>query len=112
MDHGKTGINQYDYFLNTVNNAFKIKDIDGDGKIDHLIPSGIIWMQGESDGLLQEAAIHYYEHLTDLIDLIRKAFHTEDMPIVIGKISDSGNSKNGKVWRIDPRCTREIHCKR
>jgi hypothetical protein len=97
---GKKGINQYDHFLSTLKNAFRIKDIDGDGKEDHLIPSGIIWMQGESDAAFNEAlANRYYANLKRLMDLIRAAFHTDDLPVVIGKISDSWNDKkDGKVW--------------
>ena len=41
--------NHYDNALSTINNAFEIKDINGDGRLDKLIPHGIIWMQGESD---------------------------------------------------------------
>ena len=99
---GKTGINQYDHFLATVRNAMAVRDIDGDGEDDRLIPMGILWMQGESDAALTEAiALRYYAHLTRLMNLIRAAFHTDDLPVIIGKISDSGNDKqekDGKVW--------------
>ncbi len=33
------------------------------------------------------------------MDLIRAAFRTDDLPIVIGRISDSGNADDGKVWK-------------
>ena len=46
---GVNGINQYDHFLATVRNAFEDTDIDNDGVPDRLVPSGIVWMQGESD---------------------------------------------------------------
>ena len=42
-------INHLDNALSTINNAFDVADIDGNGRLDRLIPSGIIWMQGESD---------------------------------------------------------------
>jgi hypothetical protein len=98
---GGKGINQYDYFLKTVNNAMAIKDINGDGIEDVLIPSGIIWMQGESDADKTEAiAYQYYSNLKRLTDLMRATFRNNDLPIVIGKISDSGDIEGGKVWRF------------
>jgi hypothetical protein len=97
--YGKTGINQYDHFLKTLNNAFKNHDIDGNGRIDKLIPSGILWMQGESDAKNEQVAKRYYNNLKQLMGLIRAAFRTDDLPIVIGKISDSWNNKNKKVWK-------------
>ncbi len=97
---GKTGINQYDHFLATVRNAMAIKDIDGNGREDILVPSGIIWMQGESDAIIDEAvANRYYANLKRLMDLIRAAFRTDDLPVVVGKISDSWNNNQGKVWK-------------
>jgi len=32
------------------------------------------------------------------MDLIRAALRVDDLPVVIGKISDSNNNKNGKIW--------------
>ena len=96
---GRTGINQYDHFLATVRNATAVKDIDGNGKEDILVPSGIVWMQGESDATIDEVvANRYYANLKRLMDLIRAAFLTDDLPVVIGKISDSWNNDQGKVW--------------
>jgi hypothetical protein len=96
---GTNGINQYDHFLATVQNAMRAKDIDGDKQPDYLIPSGIIWMQGESDAAhTEEMAGRYYANLKRLMDLIRAAFLTDDLPVVIGKISDSWNDADGKVW--------------
>jgi hypothetical protein len=93
------GINQYDYFLKTVNNAMAMKDINGDGVEDILIPSGIIWMQGESDADKSELiANQYYSNLKRLMELMRAAFRNNDLPIVIGKISDSGDDVDGKIW--------------
>lgn len=95
----KNGINQYDHFLTTLNNSLSVSDIDNDGYPERLIPSGIIWMQGESDAYFsEEIAGRYYDNLKRLMDLIRAALRTDDLPVVIGKISDSWNDKDGKVW--------------
>lgn len=96
---GETGLNQYDYFLKTVDGAMQAIDIDGNGVPEQLIPSGIIWMQGESDAKNEKVALRYYENLKRLMELIRAAFRVNDLPIVIGKISDSGAKNNGKVWK-------------
>lgn len=96
---GKTGQNQYDYFLATIRNALEIKDIDEDGAEDILIPSGILWMQGESDAATEEIARRYYSNLKRLMDLIRAAMLQDDLPVAIGKISDSwDDDADGKVW--------------
>jgi hypothetical protein len=97
---GSTGINQYDHFLLTVRTAMNTADIDGDGRTDILVPAGIVWMQGESDAsFTEEIALRYYLNLKRLMDLIRASFHSDDLPVVIGKISDSWNdSEDGKVW--------------
>ena len=97
---GVKGINQYDHFLKTVKMAYYNTDINNDGTKDYLIPSGIIWMQGESDAALTEKiANRYFKNLKKLMCLIRKAFNKDDIPIVIGKISDSWNNANGKVYK-------------
>lgn len=92
------GINQYDHCLATIDNAFRTKDINGDGIEDYLLPTGIIWMQGESDGNNEAVALRYYSNLKRLMELIRASLHDGDLPIVLGKISDSWNDKDGKVW--------------
>jgi hypothetical protein len=97
--HGKNGINQYDNFLITVKNALAETDIDGNGKKDEIIPSGILWMQGEGDaGYSEEIAGNYYGHLKILMNQMRAVLMTDDLPVVIGKISDSGKNKEGRVW--------------
>jgi len=98
--HGSTGMNQYDFFLRTVRQAMGSRDVNGDGRTDILVPAGIVWMQGESDAsYTEEIAGAYYANLKRLMDLIRAAFHTDDLPVVIGKISDSWNDKvDSKVW--------------
>lgn len=95
----KRGINQYTHFLRSVSQALAIKDIDKDGRLDYLEPSGIVWMQGETDAFHNKPAQRYKNNLTELMQLIRVAFHNNAMPIVIGKISDSGQHRRGKVWK-------------
>jgi len=96
---GRHGINQYDHFLATVGHALADEDINGDGRKDCLIPQGIIWMQGESDAAFTEKiARRYYGHLKRLMGLMRATLRRDDLPVVIGKISDSWNDKDGKVW--------------
>jgi beta-glucosidase len=96
------GINQYDHFLAALRNAMSAGDIDGDGERDRLIPAGIVWMQGESDAFYTEGiARRYQQNLKRLVDLIRAALRTDDLPVAIGRISDSGRDdeeKDGKVW--------------
>jgi hypothetical protein len=97
---GSKGINQYDHFLLTLRSAMGTPDIDGDGNPDILVPAGIIWMQGESDAsYTEEIAGRYYMNLKRLMDLIRASLRMGDLPVVIGKISDSWNDRNdSKVW--------------
>jgi len=96
---GKTGVNQYDHFLNTLLNASSEVDIDADGMPDTLIPQGIIWMQGESDAAHNKRpAKAYLTNLKRLMDLFRASLLVDNLPVVIGKISDSRNNKAGKVW--------------
>jgi len=94
------GINQYDHFLATIVHAAAVRDIDGDGQDDRLIPAGIVWMQGESDAAhTAETAQHYAANLKRLLDLIRAALRRDDLPIAVGRISDSGQDKQDRrVW--------------
>ena len=56
-------------------------------------------MQGESDGAVTaEVATKYRHNLKRLMDLIRAALRDDDLPLAIGRISDSGNDPDGKVW--------------
>ncbi len=93
------GINNYDHFLAAVRHALSVDDIDGDGEEDRLIPAGIIWMQGESDALgSPEVALRYEANLRRLMNLVRAALRHDDLPVVIGRISDSGQDEDGAVW--------------
>ena len=92
------GLNQYDNALKTLRGAFSVSDIDGDGVDDRLIPAGIVWMQGEADAFdSQAAADAYRENLTRLMGLLRAAMRVDDLPVVIGKITDSGMAEDGTV---------------
>lgn len=93
------GINQYDNFLTTLRLAFETSDFDKNGIKDKLIPSGIIWMQGESDALFEKSATNYYDNLKRLLNLFRAALRKNDLPIVIGKISDSENEFGRKTLK-------------
>jgi hypothetical protein len=95
------GINQYDNALATIRAAMYDRDIDDDGIADTLIPSGIIWMQGEADAHHSEASANAYQaNLKRLMDLLRAALHTDDLPVVIGKINRSGQEE-GQMPYID-----------
>ena len=88
--------NHLDNALATINNAFDVADINRDGRLDRLIPSGIIWMQGESDAEhSKEASEAYYGNLKKLINLLRASLRNEKLPVVIGKINDSHMTPNG-----------------
>ncbi len=94
------GINQYDHFLSTVQNGLTNADVDGDGEVDKLHPIGICWMQGESDAVFtEEIANGYQKNLKRLMELIRAAFRKDDLPVAIGRISDSRQDASGKVWK-------------
>lgn len=92
------GINQYDHALKTLRNAFAQTDIDGDGAADRLIPSGIVWMQGEADAYQSQASADQYRaNLERLMNLLRAALRVDDLPVVIGRITDSGMADDGSV---------------
>ena len=93
-----SGLNQYDHFLATLRGAFGQRDIDGDGEADTLVPAGIAWMQGESDAGSKAVAESYLHNLKRLMDLVRAALRVDDLPVVIGRISDSGQDRDGRVW--------------
>ncbi|MBU3021804.1 sialate O-acetylesterase [Aestuariibacter sp. A3R04] len=85
------GRNQYDFALRAIKNAFAARDVDGDGEEDVLTPAGIIWMQGEADAHTSpESANAYLDNLTNLMALFRAALRADDIPVVIGRITDSG----------------------
>ncbi|WP_169303074.1 sialate O-acetylesterase [Thalassotalea mangrovi] len=92
-----TTLNQWDYFNNTVELAMGVKDIDGDGEADTLTPAGIVWMQGEADAYNEAASKVYLQNLTQLMSDITAVFGSEELPIVLGKINDSGKTPETRV---------------
>ncbi len=92
------GINQYDHALATIRNALAWRDIDGDGVTDRLVPAGIVWMQGETDANASpDSAAGYRANLTRMMNLLRAALRVDDLPVVIGKITDSGMDADGAM---------------
>lgn len=93
------GVNQYDHCLATIRHALEKQDIDGDGEVDTLVPAGIVWMQGESDGHELGPSERYAANLDRLMNLFRAALRDDELPVVIGRISDSGQDENdGLMW--------------
>ena len=100
------GSNQYDFALRAIDGALDVDDIDGDGIRDRLVPTGIVWMQGEADAFdSKEAAAVYQDNLRRTMDLIRAALRVDDLPVVIGQITDSGRADDGRVmdWSDEVR---------
>ena len=94
---GKTGGNQFKHYLNTVQNAFQKIDFQ---KNEEVVMNGIIWMQGEGDAsYTEEIAQNYYGHLVTLFKGFRASLRDAEVPVVIGKISDSGKDPSGRVWK-------------
>lgn len=93
-------INQYDHFAQTVKNALSVKDIDGDGEEDKLIPTAIFWLQGESDASVKEEVAHKYKaHLKTLMTKMREAFNSPKLPIVVAQMTDRRLGQENRVWK-------------
>jgi hypothetical protein len=103
-DYAKgNGRNQYDFALAAIGEALRSGDIDGDGAIDRLVPAGIVWMQGEADAYDNlAAATNYSANLARLVALLRAALHRDDLPVVIGRIRDSGDTQETRVMTYSP----------
>jgi hypothetical protein len=98
-----SGINQYDHALATIRNALLQSDIDQDGEPDTLSPAGILWMQGEADAYDNPVAARAYrDNLKRMMDLLRAALRTDDLPVVIGRIVDSGRDDDGLLMDYSP----------
>jgi hypothetical protein len=97
------GINQYDHALATLRNALSHADIDGDGEADTLLPTGIVWMQGEADAYDNPVAARAYRaNLKRMMDLLRAALRADDLPVVLGRIVDSGRDDDGLLMDYSP----------
>lgn len=96
--------NQYDNALTAISHALAQRDVDGDGRLDRLVPAGIIWMQGEADAHDNESAARdYARNLARLVALLRAALHDDDLPVVIGQIKDSGDTPDTRVMKYSPQ---------
>lgn len=96
--------NLYDQALAAITNAMEAGDIDGDGKKDRFEPAGIVWMQGEADAFDNEAASANYDaNLARLMNLFRDALGDTSLPVVIGRIKDSGDTPSTQVMEFSPQ---------
>ena len=94
---GENGGNQFKHYLKTVKNALNKIDFQ---KNEEVIINGIIWMQGEGDArYTEQIAQNYYGHLVTLFKEFRARIRDTDVPVAIGKISDSGKDPSGRVWK-------------
>ena len=89
--------NQYDHLLAALSGAADARDVDGDGAPDRLVPTGIVWMQGEADAIDQGAAARYEANLARTLHLLRAAMRRADLPVVLGRIEDSGSTPQTAV---------------
>lgn len=95
-DPGYEKINQWTHFKHHYRRSTAIDDIDGDGGKEMLKPSGIIWMQGESDAAYsREIAEAYAANLKRVIHRIRQLTGNVTLPVVIGRISGAGRENSG-----------------
>ena len=97
------GLNQWDHFEYHYQRAMQMRDINGDGVDDILIPAGLLWLQGESDAsFTQEIAESYEMNLKYLIQRVRELTGNTQLPVVIARISESNfndDSPEGLVLR-------------
>lgn len=97
------GRNQLDYALTAIQNALAARDIDGDGVEDRLVPAGIVWMQGEADAAGNRASANdYARNLSRLMGILREALGDDELPVVIGRIKDSGDTEETRVMQFSP----------
>jgi hypothetical protein len=80
---------QYNGFTNTA--AAALANLDA-ASIDYEI-AGMLWMQGESDGMNMPHAKAYNKNLTDLIRLVRAEFKSPKMPFVLGRVGKHYDSR-------------------
>lgn len=98
-----TGRNQLDYALSAIEQALAARDIDGDGHQDTLVPAGIVWMQGEADAFdSEDASSNYAANLARVIKQFRAALGDDNLPVVLGRIKDSGDTAQTRVMGFSP----------
>lgn len=96
-----TEINQRDHAFRTIQLAMESADINSDGIRDELTPTGIIWMQGESDALSDQAAAQAYRNnLYELMTEIRQSLGAPALPVVIGQIRSGENAEGETILRF------------
>ena len=74
----------YNNLLTTVNAAMGELSAGYDAEL-----TGMIWMQGESDGLNAAYAAAYEDNLRNFIESVREDFGVEDLPFVLAQISEA-----------------------
>lgn len=97
-DPDVAGINQFDHFAASARLALARQDVNGDGVEDTLVPAGIVWMQGEGDTGSSAVAGRYQANLARLMTRIRATLGDPNLPVVVGRISDSGAAAGAPVW--------------
>jgi hypothetical protein len=75
---------RYTDLLNAVNTAMAELSVGYDAEI-----AGMLWMQGESDAFTLANAQAYEANLRNFIQSVRDDLGTENLPFVIGQISDA-----------------------
>lgn len=86
-----TGINQWDHFRYQYERALARWHFHRPGETEHLIPSGLLWLQGESDASFsREIALAYPANLRKIVNRIRRLAGNETLPVLIGRISEPG----------------------
>lgn len=100
-DPNINGFNQFDHLQAAARRALSIKDIDGDGHEDQITIAGIAWFQGEGDAAHTKAtAERYADRLVNLVKRIRLTFQAPSAPVVIVRITDSGQDADGQVMQF------------
>ncbi len=85
---------QYTGLLSAVNAAMGELSAGYDAEL-----TGMIWMQGESDGLNAAYAAAYEDNLRHFIESVREDFGVEDLPFVLAQISEAAAWTHGDVVR-------------
>ena len=73
-----------------VRHATAVRDIDGDGVGDTLVPAVIVSVHGgtESGGGSEAAARRYQANLTQLMNLMRAALRVDELLVVVAEVGE------------------------